>query len=73
MNQQLNLDISQTVPVKCDECGGIYFEQVLHIRRASGLLTGQAKPSDVPIPVFACKSCGHVNSEFQPRELGEKD
>ena len=44
MNQQLNLDISQTVPVKCDECGGIYFEQVLHIRRASGLLTGQAKP-----------------------------
>ena len=38
MNQQLNLDISQTVPVKCDECGGIYFEQVFNKTQPGSLI-----------------------------------
>ena len=40
MNNQVNVDIKQTQSVKCEECGGIYFEQALVIRKASGLLTG---------------------------------
>ena len=66
MQQQLNVDINQTQSVTCDECGGVYFDQALVIRKASGLLTGQSKPSYIPIPVFACKSCGHVNGDFLP-------
>lgn len=71
MQQNVNLDLSQTAPVLCEECGGTYFEQALVIRRASGLLTGTGKPTYVPIPVFACKECGHVNSEFLPKEITE--
>ncbi len=71
MQENLNVDINQTLPVTCDECGGIHFEQVVIIRKASGLLTGTGKPTYIPIPVFACKSCGHVNSEFQPKEIQE--
>ena len=65
----LNVDINQTTPVLCDECNGTYFDQALIIRKASGLLTGQTKPSYIPIPVFKCTECGHVNSEFQPKEV----
>ena len=65
---QLNVDFKQTLPVTCDECGHTYFDQALVIRKASGILTGTGQPSYVPIPVFACKSCGHVNSEFLPKE-----
>ena len=68
MQQELNVDFNQTLPVTCDECGHTYFEQALVIRKASGFLTGTGKPTYIPIPVFACKSCGHVNSEFQPKE-----
>lgn len=69
MDNNVNVDISQTSPVLCEECGHPYFEQAVVLRKVSGLLTGQgAKPSYVPIPVFACKKCGHVNSEFQPVE-----
>ena len=71
MQQNINVDIDQTTAVTCDECQGLYFEQVLHIRKASGLLTGTAKPSYLPIPVFACKDWGHVNQEFQPKKVGE--
>tara|TARA_E500000318_G_C3518678_1_gene195458 strand:+ start:101 stop:322 length:222 start_codon:yes stop_codon:yes gene_type:complete len=68
MQQQVNVDFSQTVPVLCEECSGQYFEQALILRKASGLLTGQPQPSYIPIPVFTCKECGHVNGEFQPKE-----
>ena len=61
---QINFDISQTQGVVCEECNNIHFQQVLVIRKASGLLTGTGKPTYVPIPVFACTKCGHVNSEF---------
>ena len=71
MQQELNVDINQTLPVTCDECGHIHFEQAVIIRKASGLLTGTGKPTYIPIPVFACKSCGHVNAEFQPKEIQE--
>jgi hypothetical protein len=68
MQNNINVDINQTVPVICEQCNGIYFEQSLTIRKVSGILTGQAEASYIPIPVFQCKACGHVNSEFQPKK-----
>ena len=73
MQQQLNVDINQTQSVTCDECGGVYFDQALVIRKASGLLTGQPKPSYIPIPIFKCTGCGHVNGEFIPKEIQSLD
>ena len=71
--QNVNVDFNQTVPVLCEECGGKYFDQKLILRKASGLLTGQSKPAYIPIPVFACKECGHVNGDFLPREIQSLD
>jgi len=69
----INLDISQTTPVICEECGHTHFQQVLIIRKASGFLTGTGKPTYIPIPVFACTKCNHVNSEFAPKEFQNLD
>ena len=73
MEQKLNIGIDQTTPVLCDKCKGHFFTQTLHLRKASGLLTGTGVPSYVPIPVFACTACGHVNIEFLPQEVQELD
>ena len=73
MQQNINVDINQTTSVTCEECQGTYFEQALVIRKASGLLTGQSKPSYIPIPVFKCSKCGHVNGEFLPKEIQSLD
>ena len=64
-----NLSLDQTQPVSCDECGSIHFIQAVHIRKASGLLTGTGQTSYIPIPVFACLDCNHVNTEFLPKEV----
>ena len=66
---RMNLTIDQTLPVECEKCGHTFFEEALHIRKASGILTGTGQTTYMPIPVFACKACGHVNTEFLPKEL----
>ena len=71
--QNLNVDFNQTTPVLCEECNGTYFEQALVIRKASGILTGQTKPTLIPIPVFKCSACRHVNKDFLPKEIQSLD
>jgi uncharacterized Zn finger protein len=71
MKQQLNISLDQTTNVNCNECGHLYFVQQLRIQKISGLLTGQSHPSYVPVPVFACSKCGHVNSEFETQTKPE--
>lgn len=71
--QNLNVDINQTSGVTCDDCGGVYFDQSLILRKVSGLISGTGKPSYIPIPVFACKKCGSVNKEFLPQEIKSLD
>ena len=73
MNNQLNVDITQTTPVTSEECGGVYFEQGLILRKASKFLTGTGQDGYIPIPVFNCKKCGHVNKAFQPKEIEKLD
>ena len=68
-NLQPKIDINQTFPVECEKCNGMYFEEALHIRKASGILTGTGQLSYIPIPVFKCISCSHINSEFLPKEI----
>lgn len=73
MQQNLNVDINQTTAVTCDECGTPQFNQQLILRKASGFLTGTGQPTYIPIPVFACAKCGHINGEFLPKELKNLD
>ena len=39
------------------------------LRKASRFLTGTAQDALVPIQVFSCAKCGHVNEEFLPLQL----
>ena len=45
---RMNLSIDQTMPVECEKCGHIYFEEALHIRKASGILTGTGQTTINP-------------------------
>lgn len=72
-NLQPKIDINQTFPVECDKCNGMYFEEALHIRKASGILTGTGQLSYIPIPVFKCINCNNINSEFLPKEIKSLD
>lgn len=72
LNQQRNITLNQTSPVECENCNNSTFQESFFLRKASRLLTGAPKDSYIPIPVFVCTSCGHVNDEFIPNELKEE-
>jgi hypothetical protein len=71
MKQQLNISLDQTTSIYCENCDNPYFVQQLRIQKIPGLLTGQSHPSYMPVPVFACSKCGHVNSEFETQTKPE--
>jgi len=68
MNKQMNLNIGadDMQPIICEECGGMYFRQVMAINKVSKLLTGSDKDTMVPVPVFRCDDCGAIPKDFQP-------
>lgn len=70
-----NLTQSQVENAKnlaCEKCNTQVLKQVFVIKVISGLITGQSKDTLVPVPLFACNSCGHVNSMFT-KELNMDD
>ena len=62
------VDISQTTPVKCDNCENQTFKNTLIIRKLSALVSPNGQEQYIPVAVFACEKCGHVNTEFEKME-----
>lgn len=65
------ISLQDTTPVVCEKCGGQVFENGVILREVSAILTGTGQPGIIPIPVFICSECGHVNTQFIPQELRE--
>lgn len=65
----LNLSLDKTTPIVCDECGCESFIQVTFLRKVSKFIAGTDQDALIPIPSFACSKCGHVNDEFQPKNI----
>lgn len=66
---KLNVSLNKTVAILCEKCENQTFTESVILRKVSRFLTGQAQDGLVPIPVFACTACSHVNSDFLPAEL----
>jgi hypothetical protein len=70
---KLNVSLDKTVPIVCEKCENQTFTEAVILRKVSRFLTGQSQDGLIPIPVFACTSCSHVNEDFLPAELKTKD
>jgi len=63
-NIQQTIEIEKTTPIKCEKCENQTFKQSLMLRKLSALVSPNGQETLVPVQVFACEKCGHVNSEF---------
>ena len=70
---KLNVSLDKTTPIVCEKCGNQTFTEAVILREVSKFLTGQAQDGIIPIPVFACTICSHVNAKFIPPELKKDD
>ena len=65
---QMNIDFSQTTAETCEKCGNDTFVQVYQMRKLSALLSPTGQEAMIPVQVFACAKCGHINKGFLPKE-----
>ena len=68
---QPRIDLRDCETIKCENCGGIYFKEILILKKVSKL-QGAPMDQNVPVPVFRCDDCGHVNQGFNPFEESSK-
>jgi hypothetical protein len=66
----VNIPVSMrdTEGIECDECNSTTFHPAFLLRKVSAFLSPTGKETVIPIQVFACDACNHVNEEFLPIE-----
>lgn len=64
---KMNINLEDTTEITCNACGNATFHEAVVLRSISRFITGTAQDGMMPIPVFACDKCGHVNEQFMPK------
>ena len=59
------LDLSKATAINCEACDNSTFKQTLLVRKMSALVSPNGQETIIPMAVFACEKCGHVNKEFE--------
>jgi DNA-directed RNA polymerase subunit RPC12/RpoP len=69
-NKGLNINVkaSDLKDIVCDNCGCKFFRHVHSFKRLSALISPSGKEQIVPIPIYRCDECGHINDEFLPKD-----
>lgn len=70
-NPLAGLTLDQTSAVICEKCSNNVFTEGVILRKVSKFLVASVSNKDqvLPIPVFYCSKCQHVNDEFLPEAL----
>jgi len=63
---KVKLDLNDLTDIVCENCEGKFFRQVSAFKKISPLVSPTGKEQIIPVPVFRCAECGHINKEFLP-------
>jgi len=64
---RLSVNLDDMTDVKCEQCGSEYFRPAMLMKRLSPLVSPTGKEQLMPIQIFRCDDCGHVNEIFMPK------
>ena len=56
----LQIDLSKTDTIKCQECGNASFIQAFFLKKVSALMSPTGKEAIIPVQVFSCGNCGTI-------------
>ena len=67
--QQININPDDLVDVVCEKCGCQVFTPAFLFKKLSAVLSPNGKDSMIPLNVFKCNDCGHINKEFEDMDV----
>ena len=68
----VNIKPEDLEDVCCEKCGGQIFTPAFLFKKVSAVLSPNGKASMIPLNVFKCDACGHINQDFIPNQDGKK-
>ena len=72
-NVNMNINVSELPDVVCEKCGNPTFRQAVLLKKVSAVMSPNGKVNFLPMPVFECSNCGHVNDELLPKIKPDDD
>ena len=64
-----NIDLKHAKTMQCDSCEGKGFKQTMMLKKLSPLMSPNGQEAIIPVGVFACEKCGHINKEFANADI----
>ena len=63
---QVKLNLSDTETIVCEKCGNGLFIQSFFLKKISALVSPTGQESMIPVQVYSCGNCGHINKSLNP-------
>ena len=63
---QVQVNIKDTETIVCEKCGNGLFIQSFFLKKISALVSPTGKESIIPVQVYSCGNCGHINTKLNP-------
>lgn len=64
-----NVDLSNATTLECEKCKCQGFKQTMMLKKLSPLLSPTGQEAIIPVMVFGCEQCGHINKQFKDADL----
>ena len=64
---QVSINPSDLTDVMCEKCDNQTFTLVFLFKKLSAILSPSGKETLVPLQVYACAKCDHINEGFLPK------
>tara|TARA_R100000005_G_C4908719_1_gene147417 strand:- start:255 stop:521 length:267 start_codon:yes stop_codon:yes gene_type:complete len=65
--QNFKINPDDLEDIVCDKCGSQCFEQTFLFKKLSAVYSPSGKEAMIPVQIYRCADCGHINSEFLPK------
>lgn len=64
MNENIKLNVNELDDIICEQCQSKLFTPVFLLKKVPLIYTGTGKEELLPIQLFECAKCGHVDKSI---------
>tara|TARA_R100001015_G_C4429373_1_gene27116 strand:- start:39 stop:290 length:252 start_codon:yes stop_codon:yes gene_type:complete len=65
----VNINPNDLEDITCDKCGSQCFQPVFLFKKLSAVLSPTGVENIIPMQLYRCADCGHINEAFLPKDV----
>ena len=69
-SREVKIDPNDLDDVVCDKCQSQCFEPTYLFKSLSAVMSPTGQQTMVPLQIYRCADCGHINDIFMPKKAG---